>query len=366
MTVISRHAVPLNDWPAADQAMWQSVIAEGDIFDGQGPGANWVPTTIDNTRKAYGYWLHWLGINGLLSMPVRHPLDRITPERIGAYIEDMQDNTAPLTRFVYILDLLRFAQVVTPNKNWNWLKCVKNRLWARALPSRDKAPLIRNSRELFELGLDLMNEASGVTCRYNPFQAQVQFRDGLLIAILASRPVRLKNLTAIEIGRHLIRTDNIYWLVFEADEVKNRRHIEVPIPAMLAPYIDDYLSNHRPRLLQSTTSNRLWVSRFGGNLTCNSVRRQIKLHTEVAFGKAITPHLFRDCAATSIAIHDPEHVWITSNILGHNTLATSQKYYDQSRMLEAGRHYQSTIADLHRTLCVDESRPYKLAKKRIA
>ena len=361
MTVIPRHAVPLNDWPAADQVMWQYVIAEGDIFEGQGPGANWAPATIDNTRKAYGYWLHWLGINCLLSAPVHHPLDRITPERIRAYIEDMQDNTAPLTRFVYILDLLRFAQVGAPDREWDWFKRIKNRLWARAIPSRDKASLIRNSRELFELGLDLMNEVSGVTCRYNPLQAEIHYRDGLLIAILASRPVRLKNLTAIQIGRHLIRIDHIYWLVFEAGEVKNRRHIEVPIPEILSSYIDDYLSHHRPRLLQGSLSNRLWTSRFGGNLSCNSVRRQVKLHTEEAFGKPITPHLFRDCAATSIAIHDPEHVWITTNILGHNTLATSQKYYDQSRMLEAGRHYQFTIADLHRTLREEARSPYKSA-----
>ena len=360
MTVITRHAIPINDWPAPDLAMWQAVITDGDILDGQGPGANWAPSTKANTRKAYGYWLHWLGTNGLLSEPTHHPIDRITPERIKAYIDDLEDNTAPLTRFVYILDLLRFVQVVPSKNTWDWLKRIKNRLWARAIPARDKASVVRNSRDLFELGLDLMNDSSGVTSRYNPLQSEVQFRDGLLIAILASRPIRLKNLTSIEINRHLIRIDTIYWLVFEAGEVKNRRHIEVPIPEVLSPYIDDYLCHSRLRLLQGNASSQMWISRFGGNLSCGSIRRQIKLHTEVAFGKPITPHLFRDCAATSIAIHDPEHVWITSNILGHNTLATSQKYYDQSRMLEAGRLYQSTMADLHRSLKEEARSPYKI------
>jgi integrase/recombinase XerD len=350
MTTVPRHSVPCTDWPSADQTMWQSVVAEGDILDGAGPGANWAPTTKDNTRKAYGYWLHWLAVKRFLSAPVDHPLDRITAERIKAYVEDMERDTAPLTRFVYILDLLRFAQVAAPDRNWNWLKRIKNRLWARARPAREKASKIRNSGDLFELGLNLMNEASAIICRYNPLQAEVQYRDGLMIAILAARPIRLKNLTAIRIGHHLIRIDDVYWLVFEAQEVKNHRHIEVPIPVALAPYINDYIVHHRPRLLRGNHSDRLWISRFGGDLTSNSIRRQIKLHTEAAFTKAIYPHLFRDCAATSIAIHDPEHVWITANILGHNTLATSQKYYDQSRMLEAGRHFQSTIADLRRTL----------------
>ena len=350
MGAIRRRSLAFNEWPTSDKEMWQAVIAEGDILDGCGPGADWAPTTKDNTRKAYGYWLHWLAVKGFLSSPVDHPLDRITAERIKAYIEDMEQDTAPLTRFVYILDLLRFAQAAAPDRNWDWLKRIKTRLWARARPAREKTSKIRNSGDLFELGLHLMNEASAIFCRYNPLQAEVQYRDGLMIALLAARPARLKNLTAIRIGHHLIRSDDVYWLVFEAREVKNHRHIEVPIPEALAPYMGDYLAHHRPRLLQGHQSDRLWISRFGGDLSSNSIRRQIKLHTEVAFGKPIYPHLFRDCAATSIAIHDPEHVWITANILGNNTLATSQKYYDQSRMLEAGRHDQSTIADLRRTL----------------
>ena len=48
----------------------------------------------------------------------------------------------------------------------------------------------------------------------------------------------------------------------------------------------------------------------------------------------------------SVAIEDPEHVRIAATILGHHSLATTQQYYDQSRMLAAGRHYQSALAEL--------------------
>ena len=81
-----------------------------------------------------------------------------------------------------------------------------------------------------------------------------------------------------------------------------------------------------------------------------SIRRQIKLHTEQAFSRPIHPHLFRDCAATSVAIHDPEHVRYTAQILGHHSLASSQKYYNQSHMLEAGRRHQATIGHLRQAL----------------
>ena len=61
-----RHALPVSTWPTTDQALWQSINAEGDILDGSGPAAHWAPTTRDNVRKAYGYWLDWLGRSGFL------------------------------------------------------------------------------------------------------------------------------------------------------------------------------------------------------------------------------------------------------------------------------------------------------------
>ena len=131
-----------------------------------------------------------------------------------------------------------------------------------------------------------------------------------------------------------------------ADEIKNRKSIEVPLPEALTEYVDRYLTEHRPCLLGGRRSDHLWISRFGNSLTDKSIRHQIKNRTEDAFGEAISPHLFRDCAATSIAIQDPEHVRMAATLLGHHSLTTTQKYYDQSRMLAAGRHYQSHLAEL--------------------
>jgi integrase len=62
----------------------------------------------------------------------------------------------------------------------------------------------------------------------------------------------------------------------------------------------------------------------------------------------LNAHLFRDCVATEIAIHDPEHVQMIRPILGHATLATSERHYNLAGSLEAGRRYQGTIAKLRR------------------
>ncbi len=67
--------------------------------------------------------------------------------------------------------------------------------------------------------------------------------------------------------------------------------------------------------------------------------------TKAAFGSAINPHLFRDCVATTIAIKDPAHVEVARDLLGHSRLETTERYYNQARMLEASRQYQQVILD---------------------
>src|SRR5436190_8810369 len=80
----------------------------------------------------------------------------------------------------------------------------------------------------------------------------------------------------------------------------------------------------------------------------SAIRLQIKLRTKAAFGQSINPHLFRDCAATSIAIHDPEHVRIATAILGHTCVSTTNKHYNQAQMLSAAREHNREILRLRK------------------
>ncbi len=69
--------------------------------------------------------------------------------------------------------------------------------------------------------------------------------------------------------------------------------------------------------------------RPGARALCENMvyRRTMKL-TQERLGRAINPHAFRHAAATSIAFSDPEHVMMTKSILGHSTLAASERYYN--------------------------------------
>jgi site-specific recombinase XerC len=93
-----------------------------------------------------------------------------------------------------------------------------------------------------------------------------------------------------------------------------------------------------------------WVSRSGQKMQEPAMRTNIKSRTTSAFGHAINPHLFRDCAATSFATDDPEHVRCIAPLLGHTTLATSDKHYNQATMLTAVRTFSATIMKIRADL----------------
>src|SRR5262249_39510177 len=121
-----------------------------------------------------------------------------------------------------------------------------------------------------------------------------------------------------------------------------------------------YLAVHRPLLAQRTgrwnklggqkARNALWVSKDGSAMTEIAIHFRIIKLTRAQFGKALCIHLFRDCAATSIAEEDPDHVLITKSVLGHSTLRTSEQHYNHARSRQAMRVHQAGILNLRRTL----------------
>jgi integrase len=175
------------------------------------------------------------------------------------------------------------------------------------------------------------------------------FRDGLIIAFLAYRPLRAKNLAMICCDQHLTRRGEAWWVAFAGDEMKNKQPLEFPFPAALNHHLEIYLDTYRPVLLTAggrpapATVSRLWASRNATTLCQQTIGDHIKRHTRAEFGIALNPHGFRDCAATWIAIYDPEHVQIVAAILGHSCLETSEHYYNLARGLEAGRRYHGEI-----------------------
>ena len=78
-------------------------------------------------------------------------------------------------------------------------------------------------------------------------------------------------------------------------------------------------------------------------MTQMAIYDRVRARTKEHFGVAINPHLFRDAAATTMAIADPANVRLAAPLLGHRTFATTEKYYRQARAQEAHRAFVEAL-----------------------
>jgi hypothetical protein len=62
------------------------------------------------------------------------------------------------------------------------------------------------------------------------------------------------------------------------------------------------------------------MSNYGSAISVGAVYDRVTKLTKAKFGKPMNPHLLLNCAATSTAIEDPNHIGITTSVLGHTSL----------------------------------------------
>jgi integrase len=340
-------SLKLLDWPEADRKLWEQLTRTGSVLDDVGAGANWATETRRVTARDYGYWLTFvLAVDGLVHEP---PAKRVTRDRVVAFCERMQDSAArtKASRIARLHALMRGAE---PAVDWRWLAEIRRALERAARrqgPVRHKQGRILPSGRLLEGGLSLARDAH-LDTDLTVERRAARFRDGLIIALLAARPLRIKNFATLRLGLHLQATASGYLINIPGSECKTGRPIETFVPDELCPWLSLYLEVYRPQLLDGLESDYLWVHKRGVAYKGNALALRIGILTKRLFGVRIGPHLFRDCAATTIATDSPEHVLSIAPLLGHATLKTAERHYNHASALDAGRRFQNSIKRLRR------------------
>jgi len=97
-------------------------------------------------------------------------------------------------------------------------------------------------------------------------------------------------------------------MIFEGPESKSGRAFEITVPENLVPFFEYYLREVRPKFTGADRHNGVWASTKGGPLTANAIADVITERTREAFGQSVHPHLFRHCAATTIAVLQPGRI----------------------------------------------------------
>jgi integrase len=335
-----RRTLPLAEWPQADHAAWAKAQANGDIFNEGGTAAHWAPATRRTNLQHYGRWLGYLTWTGECDEAAA-PADRVTREAVGRYNRHLEGLVAPRTRLSMLVGLKVMMQAMEPDRSWRWLQDACNRVQISAKPITDKRSRMRPTAEIVAAALaELGRLPEGPLS----IKEALVFRDALMLALMAARPLRKKNVTALELGRHLTRTEDNWLLTVAAAETKTRQPVTFDLPEVLLPWFERYLAEVRPLFPHAQESARLWLGKGGEMRDPNMVRHRITRLTERLFGTPINPHLLRDCAASSLAAVSPEMARAAAPLLGHRHFATTERYYIQADNLAASRRV-STILD---------------------
>ena len=234
--------------------------------------------------------------------------------------------------------------------DWTWLKDLKQRLAREAHPE-SKTDRIVHPRRLAKLGLHLMDTAEDVSTA-PALERAIQFRDGLMIALLACHPrLRRRNLSNLWIGANLIELDDGYALQFHSKESKTRMAIDETVDNALAPYLNTYLEEIRPQFPGAADHRMLWPSCKGGPLTASAIYQRVTMRTRRAFGMPVNLHLFRHCAVTAISRDDPEMIMVAPELLGHKCFTTTDKHYIvKARQNDAAHRYHEILQGLQHEL----------------
>ena len=343
---LDRRCKTIDQWPATDRDIWLAALRAGDVLENGGELSHRSASTILEYARGYGRWLTWLDCSGLLDGTVT-PANRITPGRVRDYIQALARYNATITILNRLEQLKQASKVMESRQNWSWIGQIEASVRVRHQPARPKRHRVVGIGVLFDLGVDLMKRAESESTNRRYLMA---YRDGLLIALLAARPLRLRNIVTLALDRTVVRRGESWWIEIDAAETKTQQPIEMPWPQPLVTHLDYYLSEVRPvlgtrgRRGTRPPSGALWLSATDGSpMTRGSVYHLIVECTRAAFGRPINPHLFRDCAATSIAIDDPVHVGIASRLLGHHDSSTTERHYNHARAVEASRQVQAHL-----------------------
>jgi integrase len=336
-----RISLPVRDWPAADRRAWEYACRPGSRLKAGGAASSLAQTSRDDFAIGYGAFLAFLRRTGGLQ---RHqPAAALaTLANVEAYISDLTARVGSVTVHTYIHHMRRAAELLTPTVDFSWLAEIEKDL-ALVMEPRSKYDRLVFSGRLVEAGLTLVTEAQRFA--KNDLTRTRGVRNGLMVALLALCPIRLKNFAALEIGSTFKQVHGRWWITVPSISTKTRRSDERCVSELLNPSIETYLTQSRPILLGSNSTNALWISsNTGGPMTKNNLSSLISRITFETIGVDVSPHLFRTAAASTAAAYGGSTPHLASALLNHTDPRVTEEHYNRATSISASKIYAEIVS----------------------
>jgi integrase len=334
-------SLAVSEWPDADRRAWEAACRPGARLKPGGAASYLAQVSRDDFARRYGAFLGFLQRNDRLE---RHAgaATQVTLPNVEAYIADLKGRVRSTTIWNCVYKLRRAAELLEPTADFSWLAEIEKDIALEMQPRSKFGRLVLTGR-LVEAGLTLVAEAQEFAT--SDLARARGVRNGLMIALLALCPIRLKNFAVLEIGQTFKEVHGRWWITLPGTSTKSHRADERPIPACLKSCIDAYLKQSRPVLLGSRPStNALWISSTTGRpMTTKNIGILISKITVETIGVDVSPHLFRTAAASTAAAYGANTPHLASAVLHHTDPRVTEEHYNRASSLSASKVYAEII-----------------------
>ena len=332
-------------WPVSDQDGWARACEPSHRLKLGGAGAHLAPVSQRDFANRYGLYLDFLQRNGRLDK-AGSAATLVIPDRVADFIQELHARVCSVTVWNSVYKLRRAAELIAPQTDFTWLAEIEKRI-ALEMQPRSKAGRLVLTERLVEAGLVLVQEAEmfGKT----EYARAVGVRNGLIIALLALHPIRIKNFAALTLSDTFLNMGGRWWLHIPSDDTKSHHVDQRKVPAFITDVVNRYLEVHRPVLCRGRRDQTaVWISSTTGKkFTTKNLGTLISKITRETVGVEVSPHLFRTAGASTAAIYGGEHPNLASALLNHRDRRIVEEHYDRSMGMTAGEEY-GNIARLYR------------------
>ena len=317
----------------ADVERYLSLLGGENLLDEDAPDRTCKPSTITTRRNYLRLAASAAVRQGVPVEALRTLADLVSPSVVRLILEHyLAKNGGKIVTFTIDMAERLYAIARTfakaPEEQLRQLEryCIKLRPNRRPGLTEKNMAVVRafkdpeNRARLKALPGQLFNEA--LAERDALIQAAVTAEIALAIQIELVAPMRLANLTALNLEKNVIPVggpEPIYHLVIPPEDVKNDQPLEYPLPKGVSEMLRLYLAVFRPRLCRSDNS---WLFPGEGDhhKGKGTLSGQIIERISKELGIRVTPHQFRHLAASFILEKDPANYEFARRVLGHKKI----------------------------------------------
>jgi integrase len=339
-TATKPRSLRFEEWPISDQLAWMEACRPAQRLQRGGAASHLAPVSQADIARRYGLFLDFLQRHGLLnhSMGV---VALVTPSNVDAFIAELQARVRSVTVWNSVYKLRRAAQLMAPSSDYSWLAEIEKDIALIMVP-RSKASRLVLTERILEAGIALIQEAKmfGKT----PMACAKGVRNGLIIALLALHPIRIKNFAALSIGDTFLSIDGRWWLRIPSSDTKSRQIDQRQVPEFMTEAVNNYIEMHRPILCRKNVEeSALWLSSTTGRpLNAKILGSLISNTTRETIGVDVSPHLFRTADASTAAAHATKYPHLATALLNHRDPRITEEHYIRASSMSAAQ----SLADI--------------------